>query len=232
MRGAASWVRRRRGDQMSDTLGADLELEGHEVSVGSYSADLVSRDVSRVLAKSPTACRMFAFLPVFPASREWRGLSFPGWGDGPVTRVAVFIDYQNAYHGARKVFGNPPTDPPTMGHVDPLRLGLLLTRLGEGVDPERELSAVTVYRGQPGAKSHPNLQSAFARQVATWERTQRTGRWGSPGCCRIESAPRSAGGPNRYTDKGGPTTCSGAPHAPTEGNPPRRSACVARRWPG
>ena len=36
------------------------------------------------------------------------------------------------------------------------------------MDPHRELCAVTVYRGQPGPKSHANLQSAFARQVAAW----------------------------------------------------------------
>ena len=86
-----------------------------------------------------------------------------------MTRVAVFIDYQNVYHGAREVFGSPSTDPPTMGHVNPFRLGLLLAQLGEAVDASRELTAVTVYRGLPGAKSHPNLQSAFARQVAVWK---------------------------------------------------------------
>ena len=90
-----------------------------------------------------------------------------------MTRVAVFIDYQNVYHGARAVFGSPSTDPPTVGHVKPLRLGQLLTDLGKKVDPSRELTEVTVYRGRPGAKSHPNLQSAFARQVAAWERTPR-----------------------------------------------------------
>ena len=86
-----------------------------------------------------------------------------------MTRVAVFVDYQNVYHGAREVFGDPSTDPPTMGHVNPLRLGLLLTQLGEEVDSDRELVAVTVYRGKPGAKSHPNLRSAFDRQIAAWK---------------------------------------------------------------
>ena len=86
-----------------------------------------------------------------------------------MTRVAVFIDYQNVYHCAREAFGDPMTDPPTYGHVRPQRLGLLLKQLGEDVDPDRDLCAVTVYRGQPGAKSHPHLQSAFARQVAVWE---------------------------------------------------------------
>ncbi len=85
-----------------------------------------------------------------------------------MTRVSVFIDYQNVYHCAREAFGDPLTDPPTFGHVRPHRLGLLLKQLGEKVDPARELVAVTVYRGKPGTKSHPRLQSAFARQVAAW----------------------------------------------------------------
>lgn len=87
-----------------------------------------------------------------------------------MTRIAVFVDYQNAYHGAREVFGDPSTDPPTMGHVNPLRLGLLLTQLGEEFDSNRALTAVTVYRGRPGAKSHPNLQSAFDRQITAWQK--------------------------------------------------------------
>lgn len=86
-----------------------------------------------------------------------------------MTRVSVFIDYQNVYHCAREAFGNPQTDPPTFGHIRPHRLGLLLKQLGETVDPARDLVAVTVYRGKPGAKSHPRLQSAFARQVSAWK---------------------------------------------------------------
>ena len=85
-----------------------------------------------------------------------------------MARVAVFIDYQNLYHGAREAFGDPKRDPPTLGHVRPHRLGLLLKQLGEDVDPGRELCAITVYRGQPGPKSHRNLRSAFDRQVAAW----------------------------------------------------------------
>lgn len=87
-----------------------------------------------------------------------------------MTRVAVFVDYQNVYHCARKAFGDPSTDPPTFGHVRPHRLALLLKQLGEEVDSERELCAVTVYRGQPGPKSHANLQSAFAHQIAAWRK--------------------------------------------------------------
>lgn len=87
---------------------------------------------------------------------------------GGMTRLAVFVDYQNLYHGAREAFGNPERDPPTMGHLRPQRLGLLLEQLGESVDSNRELCSVTVYRGQPGPKDHKNLRSAFDRQVAAW----------------------------------------------------------------
>ena len=86
-----------------------------------------------------------------------------------MSRVAVFIDYQNTYHGACRAFGDPGTDPPTMGHVDPHRLGILLTQLGEPVDPHRELVGVTVYRGEPGSKSHRKLRASFARQVDYWQ---------------------------------------------------------------
>ena len=55
-----------------------------------------------------------------------------------MTRVAVFLDYQNAYHGAREAFGDPSRDAPTVGHVNPQRLGLLLKQLGEDFDPSRE----------------------------------------------------------------------------------------------
>lgn len=88
-----------------------------------------------------------------------------------MTRVVVFIDYQNLYHGAREAFGDPRQDPPTTGHVYPARLGGLLTDLGKPIDPDRELIDVRVYRGQPGPKSHRNLVAAFDRQVANW-RTQ------------------------------------------------------------
>ena len=88
---------------------------------------------------------------------------------GHMTRVAVFIDYQNVYHCAREAFGDPQSDPPTFGHVRPHRLGLLLKQLGETVDPDRELLEVTVYRGRPGSKSAPRLQSAFTRQLAAWQ---------------------------------------------------------------
>ena len=41
-----------------------------------------------------------------------------------MSRVAVFVDYQNMYHGARRAFGDPVADPPSFGHFDPAALAL------------------------------------------------------------------------------------------------------------
>lgn len=87
-----------------------------------------------------------------------------------MTTVAVFIDYENTRMGAREVFGDPRHDPSTFGHVKPLGLGMLLTRLGDEVDPARELVSVNVYRGRPGPKSGPQAQAASARQFSAWKR--------------------------------------------------------------
>ena len=85
-----------------------------------------------------------------------------------MSRVAVFIDYQNAYHGARRAFGDPRSDPPSFGHIDPGALARLLVGLGHIVDPDRELGATNVYRGEPGLRSHLKLRAAFARQTRRW----------------------------------------------------------------
>ena len=68
------------------------------------------------------------------------------------TRVAVFIDYQNVYRGARRAFFNE-SDPGVLGQIDPWRLALLLRGMrGE----TRELVAVHVFRGLPTpAKDRP-----------------------------------------------------------------------------
>ena len=86
-----------------------------------------------------------------------------------MTRVAVFIDYENVRFAAREIFGDPRRDPYAFGHVSPLRLGSVLRQLGEKVDSARELTAVKVYRGRPGPKSGPRAQASSARQFAAWE---------------------------------------------------------------
>jgi uncharacterized LabA/DUF88 family protein len=87
--------------------------------------------------------------------------------DDPVTRVAVFLDNQNIYQGARVAFGLQNSHF-TEGQIDPLRLGQHLAALGVAVDNNRELVAVRIYRGEPSSKYSPTGQAACQRQVAAW----------------------------------------------------------------
>jgi hypothetical protein len=85
-----------------------------------------------------------------------------------MTRVAVFIDYQNVYKGARSAFllnGHGHLD----GQVYPRRVGLLVVDRGRAVDASRELVSVAVYRGEPSPKHSPKGQAACQRQVRYWD---------------------------------------------------------------
>lgn len=86
------------------------------------------------------------------------------------SRVVVFVDDQNVDHSAREAFGDPRSDPPSLGHVGPAALGALLVQLGRGRYPDRELHQMRVYRGTPGPQIHPKLHAASSRQIAAWER--------------------------------------------------------------
>ena len=90
-----------------------------------------------------------------------------------VQRLAVFIDYQNAYRGARQGFGSGPSDPHVVGQFDPFKLAeLIATR--QPPDPNakpRELVHVSVYRGLPGARQSPTGHKATQNQIARWNRT-------------------------------------------------------------
>jgi hypothetical protein len=85
-----------------------------------------------------------------------------------MTRVAVFIDYQNVYKGARSAFGLE-WDPHMAGQIYPRRLGLKLKGVG---DDERELVAVRVYRGLPSSERDPKSYGAADRQVALWRKQE------------------------------------------------------------
>jgi uncharacterized LabA/DUF88 family protein len=83
-------------------------------------------------------------------------------------RVAVFIDWQNLYKGARGAFHDAQA-PSRLGMVDPIRLGKRLIQLGHGRD--RELIDVRVYRGRPDPTRDPRGYAANRRQQAAWERS-------------------------------------------------------------
>lgn len=84
-----------------------------------------------------------------------------------MTRVAVFVDYQNVYMRARECFGDR-YDPAPVGQILPLRTGVLLAGRGRSVDPDRQLTAVHAFRGEPSPRHSPIGQAATQRQVAAW----------------------------------------------------------------
>lgn len=78
-------------------------------------------------------------------------------------RIAVFVDYQNVYMGARNLFFNDGVHPNTSGQIDPGALGELLTkRISGGV-----LEKVYVYRAMPATADKKN-HSATRKQIAFW----------------------------------------------------------------
>jgi uncharacterized LabA/DUF88 family protein len=82
------------------------------------------------------------------------------------TRVAVFIDYQNVYMGARSAFC-PGSPSHVDGQIDPLKVGGLLKPVGA---PHRELVAVRIYRGMPSSEHDPKGYGAAYRQVSMWKK--------------------------------------------------------------
>jgi uncharacterized LabA/DUF88 family protein len=81
-------------------------------------------------------------------------------------RVAVFIDYQNCYKGARSAFCGELA-PYVEGQVYPRRLALKLKNAAAG---DRELVAVRVYRGLPSSHHDPRGYGAAERQMAMWKK--------------------------------------------------------------
>ena len=82
-------------------------------------------------------------------------------------RTAVFIDYQNVYHTARRAF-HAPSDPASFGQIAPRKLAELLCRrqLRGASASEARLEQVRVYRGmpRPGDRNYAPAR----RQIATW----------------------------------------------------------------
>lgn len=103
--------------------------------------------------------------------------------------MAVFIDYQNVYRGARRAFALE-SEYHTHGQVHPLRVGLALKNMGIG---ERELSEVRVYRGVPSAERDPRGYGAADRQTALWRNTGRVTVITRPVNYRDPQAPREKG---------------------------------------
>jgi uncharacterized LabA/DUF88 family protein len=84
-------------------------------------------------------------------------------------RVALFVDAQNVYQGARQCFHAGVTAHYTDGQIDPLALGnLICDRPPPGLT--RTLSEVRIYTGRPESTKEPKTYGAHMRQCEAWER--------------------------------------------------------------
>ena len=86
----------------------------------------------------------------------------------PTRRVAVFIDWQNAYRSARRAF-LLDTMPNEHGNFSPLALGRLLA-YGNGRGLAGELCKVEIHRGLPDSSKDPVGHGACRRQATAWRR--------------------------------------------------------------
>lgn len=83
-----------------------------------------------------------------------------------MTRVAVFIDWQNTYKTARDAFGWRDF-PNEFGNYSPLSVSRDLAR-ANGRDENGDLVRVFVYRGLPSNRRDPAGYAANRRQSAAW----------------------------------------------------------------
>jgi hypothetical protein len=94
----------------------------------------------------------------------------------PADRVVVFVDYQNVYSTARRVFGDE-SDPPQDGHVWPLALGELIAARRTRPPVLRE---VRVYRGLPDPTKQATLHAVYSRQTLVWTGDRRVAVFNRP----------------------------------------------------
>lgn len=83
---------------------------------------------------------------------------------GRPAQVCVFVDYQNVFMAAKRVFHTGPLGP-TAGQIDPLKLGQLIVARRSRPSV---LHQVRVYRGLPDATKQPRPYAANERQTAAW----------------------------------------------------------------
>lgn len=104
-------------------------------------------------------------------------------------RLALFVDYQNCYRGARSAFFHDD-DPAPRGQVRPRQLGMRLAERGE---VRRVLVGVFVYRGLPSSSRDSKGFGAAERQIAHWQRESLVRAWSRPLNYRDPSRPQEKG---------------------------------------
>lgn len=85
-------------------------------------------------------------------------------------RLAVFIDYQNCYKGARRGQRAVDGDDHTIGQVDPLKMGKLIAARHPSYPGAklRKLETVRVYRGVPSNNHDPVGYAAARKEISRW----------------------------------------------------------------
>mgnify|MGYP002136471620 CR=1 FL=1 len=83
-------------------------------------------------------------------------------------RIAVFIDWQNAYRAARDAFGMNQL-PGRFGNFSPYRLGAHLTSAHPN-ESRSQLVLVEIHRGLPSSKQNRIGNAANRRQAEAWVR--------------------------------------------------------------
>lgn len=105
-----------------------------------------------------------------PSSRHlclhWRGLFLVRGSLLASDRVVVFIDYQNVYRTARRVYHDHLADPHWYGQINPQALG---EYLAQDSPYDRKLHEVRIYRGVPVSQRDPKGYSAARKQIAKWQ---------------------------------------------------------------
>lgn len=87
-------------------------------------------------------------------------------------RLAVFIDHQNVYRGARDALGATDNDHHVVGQYDPFRLANLITERHPSYKGAslRRLVQVNIYSGLPGSHQNPKGYAAARKQFSRWGR--------------------------------------------------------------
>ena len=83
-----------------------------------------------------------------------------------LTRVAVFIDWQNVYMTAREAFGLQRL-PNERGNFSPFKLGRILAA-GHSRGQAGELGRIEIHRGPPSSSRDPVGYGANRRQATAW----------------------------------------------------------------
>lgn len=89
---------------------------------------------------------------------------------GKSERVAVFIDYMNAYEGAMQAVDADRSNPGTAGQFNPLLVAQMLrNRRQKSTGCHQSLAMIGVYRGMPSPTREPTKAAQSSRQVNHWE---------------------------------------------------------------